>query len=62
MKSGDVNCCHNNSAVSSRIQPFTEWRQSQNGSMVFGTELWFQYVRQDMYMDQCTMELQSCIC
>lgn len=31
MKSGDVNCCHNDSDVTNRIQPFTEWRRSQNG-------------------------------
>lgn len=62
MKSGDVNCYHNNSDVTNRIQRFMEWRRSQNGSMVFGIEPWFQYVRQDTYMDQCTMELQSYIC
>lgn len=62
MKSGDVNCCHNYSDVTNRVQRFTEWRRSQNGSVVFGTELWFQYVRQGMYMEQCTAEFQSYIC
>jgi hypothetical protein len=62
MKSGDVSCCHDNSDVTNCIQPFTEWRRSKIGSILFGTELWFQYVREDMYMDQCTLELQSYFC